>query len=539
MSENRKPQDKCKFQVNELVLCYEPDPMKACMLYEAKILDIDITKDDKGRKVSEYYVHFQGWNKSWDRWILEEQLLKDIESGRALQAKLYKEAIKPKKKLKKTPRNGVFEEKDDTSVISIGSINSAGNEEDISIVQLPLVSLDIPKVLANRLEEDCYNIKRRKKMIHLPRKPTVNDIFNEYFQDCKLQVKEGKNININVLQETLSGLNTYFNFFLCKLLLYNFERDQYFVFFPPEKPAQISPTGSMSLSIFSPTITPQILKTVSPLSCFDYKDSSPKASHASFVSEDLLSISRESWKRRQTNKIRKRDHSSSSCNDDTTNIPTRPRRYTNSTNRSEERFSPVITNVEKSDKTKDVSTMPHRKSSRGSLTTAEEIKEEALCQGVLLQQAPPNSCDSLQISPDATKHNEAKECSFPRLRRLRRSRRSCSIVAFDTSVENDFMAIGSSAKSLEKTAKGLPRPLRIDIPKMTGSTDNKNFVIFPQRSDGDTPADIYGIEHLLRLFVKIPVLLASCNVEECEVNVILQNISSFLEETITEWSEYT
>ena len=65
-----------KFAINELVLCYEPDPLKAKMLYDAKVLDVDITKDDKSRKVYEYYIHFQGWNKSWDRWVLESQVLK-------------------------------------------------------------------------------------------------------------------------------------------------------------------------------------------------------------------------------------------------------------------------------------------------------------------------------------------------------------------------------------------------------------------------------------------------------------------------------
>ena len=33
-------------------------------------------------------------NSSWDRWILEEQILKDTEVNRGLQAKLLKEAIK-------------------------------------------------------------------------------------------------------------------------------------------------------------------------------------------------------------------------------------------------------------------------------------------------------------------------------------------------------------------------------------------------------------------------------------------------------------
>ena len=32
--------------------------------------------------------------------------------------------------------------------------------------QLPRITLDIPKPLATRLEDDCYNIKRKKKVSH-------------------------------------------------------------------------------------------------------------------------------------------------------------------------------------------------------------------------------------------------------------------------------------------------------------------------------------------------------------------------------------
>ena len=39
-----------------------------------------------------------------------------------------------------------------------------GFKEEVKVIQLPPVSLDIPKVLANKLEDDCYNIKRRKKV---------------------------------------------------------------------------------------------------------------------------------------------------------------------------------------------------------------------------------------------------------------------------------------------------------------------------------------------------------------------------------------
>ena len=56
-----------KFEQGEKVLCYEPDPEKVKVVYEAKILEINIGKDDHGKRRNEYLVHFQGWNSSWDR----------------------------------------------------------------------------------------------------------------------------------------------------------------------------------------------------------------------------------------------------------------------------------------------------------------------------------------------------------------------------------------------------------------------------------------------------------------------------------------
>ncbi|EDO38666.1 predicted protein, partial [Nematostella vectensis] len=81
-----------KHEQGDTVLCYEPDPTKARVLYEAKVLEVDITKDEKGKKVPEYFIHFNGWNKSWDRWVVEESVLKNSEANQALKAKLHENA---------------------------------------------------------------------------------------------------------------------------------------------------------------------------------------------------------------------------------------------------------------------------------------------------------------------------------------------------------------------------------------------------------------------------------------------------------------
>ncbi|EEB17910.1 conserved hypothetical protein [Pediculus humanus corporis] len=84
--------NKYKFTDGERVLCYEPDPTKAKVLYDSKVLEVIVGKDEKGRKNVEYLIHFQGWNSSWDRCVSEDYVLKDTEENRKLQKDLADKA---------------------------------------------------------------------------------------------------------------------------------------------------------------------------------------------------------------------------------------------------------------------------------------------------------------------------------------------------------------------------------------------------------------------------------------------------------------
>ncbi|XP_055638458.1 male-specific lethal 3 homolog [Toxorhynchites rutilus septentrionalis] len=79
---------KYKFADGEKVLCYEPDPTKAKVLYDSKVLEVSEGKDKRGRRLIEYLIHFQGWNSSWDRKVSEDFILKDTEENRQLQKDL-------------------------------------------------------------------------------------------------------------------------------------------------------------------------------------------------------------------------------------------------------------------------------------------------------------------------------------------------------------------------------------------------------------------------------------------------------------------
>ncbi|XP_037813754.1 protein male-specific lethal-3 [Lucilia sericata] len=80
------------FEKGEKVLCYEPDPSKAKVLYDSKILGTYETKDKRGRKSIQYKIHFQGWSSSWDRKVSADFVLKDTEENRQLQRDLAEKA---------------------------------------------------------------------------------------------------------------------------------------------------------------------------------------------------------------------------------------------------------------------------------------------------------------------------------------------------------------------------------------------------------------------------------------------------------------
>ncbi|BES94724.1 Male-specific lethal 3 [Nesidiocoris tenuis] len=81
-----------KFSEGERVLCYEPDPAKTKVLYHSKVLEIIVKKDETGKRVTQFLIHFQGWNSTWDRFVTEDFILKDTEENRKLKRELAKKA---------------------------------------------------------------------------------------------------------------------------------------------------------------------------------------------------------------------------------------------------------------------------------------------------------------------------------------------------------------------------------------------------------------------------------------------------------------
>jgi len=80
----------------------------------------------------------------------------------------------------------------------------------------------LPAVLKKQLVDDWDWITREKKIVSLPRKPSVAEILDQFLQSKK---KGGQSEKI--FNEVIEGIRIYFDKALGTLLLYRFERPQY------------------------------------------------------------------------------------------------------------------------------------------------------------------------------------------------------------------------------------------------------------------------------------------------------------------------
>ncbi|KAK0182017.1 hypothetical protein PV327_000191 [Microctonus hyperodae] len=260
---------KFKFSDGEKVLCYEPDPTKAKVLYDSKVLDVIVNKDQRGRKAVEYLIHFQGWNSSWDRCVTEEYVLKDTEENRQLQrdlaqkaqlqlgAYLYRRERKNRnhKLADRLPGVGIESRRRARSGGSRATSGTTGSSEDGSSGQhddydteeiiteedsesssdfdeessededsggggshqsggsIKPIDLDIGNTLKRILEQDYELINHKHKLAVLPAQPTVCSILESWVQHftttqlTNIPEKPQRNKTNTTLEKTVTDIN--------------------------------------------------------------------------------------------------------------------------------------------------------------------------------------------------------------------------------------------------------------------------------------------------------------------------------------------
>ncbi|XP_049886128.1 protein male-specific lethal-3 isoform X2 [Pectinophora gossypiella] len=259
-----------KFSEGERVLCYEPDPTKAKVLYDSKVLEVIESKDKRGRRTVEYLIHFQGWNSSWDRCVSEDFVLKDTEENRQLQRDLAEKSqlqlgaylYRRERKKGSSSTTGTGSAKrvrhgfsDDGSSSSTqpdgetGDTDSSSGDGSGSQPHSPppnvqgRASITLPPQLRDRLTFDYHLVVKRGKLSRLPASPCAAEILESF---VKWFARAGAwhpargrhdppqkpdlvdvSCRLNLIREVADGLRVYFDFILRGHLLYKQELNQY------------------------------------------------------------------------------------------------------------------------------------------------------------------------------------------------------------------------------------------------------------------------------------------------------------------------
>jgi mortality factor 4-like protein 1 len=101
-----------QFQKDEKVLCFHMD-----MLYEAKIMDVQA--GEKPGDGYRYKVHYKGWKKTWDDWVLADRIRPFDDEHKELAAQLHAQVKNSIQKTSKQPK----------SLLRTGGESSRGSEE--------------------------------------------------------------------------------------------------------------------------------------------------------------------------------------------------------------------------------------------------------------------------------------------------------------------------------------------------------------------------------------------------------------------------
>lgn len=255
--------DKVKllFTEGETVLCYHGP-----LLYEAKCVKAEIKN-----KSPQYFIHYSGWNKSWDEWVSCPRVLKCNEENLKKQKELLAThgTSKIMSKIKSNSRkSGIMSDSSDRSPLGAdsekappaetnvpsapgstsGMSTSAADSrrkrqkvddaseavEDYSIKNEVVIKL--PNDLKQVLADDYHTICVQNKLVTIPAFNSVESILDDY-----LEYKLEKQFDRNVINEIVEGLKDYFNSALSTKLLYKFERLQFNEFFKSSnrKPSEI------------------------------------------------------------------------------------------------------------------------------------------------------------------------------------------------------------------------------------------------------------------------------------------------------------
>ncbi|GAB2282656.1 Protein mrg1 [Dionaea muscipula] len=217
----------CLFSEGEKVLAYHGP-----RIYAAKVLKAEIRKNEW-----KYFVHYLGWSKNWDEWVIGDRLLKYTEENMEKQRRLNVEkrqgadkTLKSGRSLQTKPKSSSVaadskaDKEDSKNNVAKGKkrkVESVVEKESVSTEKL--VKIWIPSILRKQLVDDCEYVTKQDKLVKLPRSPNVDEILKQYLE---YRSQKDHMMAMSVV-EVLNGLRCYFDKALPLMLLYKKERQQF------------------------------------------------------------------------------------------------------------------------------------------------------------------------------------------------------------------------------------------------------------------------------------------------------------------------
>lgn len=209
------------------------------LLYESKVLEVKPMEDDDKKSGYQYRVHYKGWKNTWDDWVPEDRLRKLSPENRELANNLRHEMLaaqraaraqpQPSKKKPQGSTRGSEERQTSVAAVPRGQkrLRDHDLEKEEHFMNKRAVKIYMPDRLKSLLVDDWENITKNLQLVQLPSSEPAGVILDKY-QEWALSTGNKNSTERDILEEVVAGLKEYFNKSLGRLLLYRFEREQFY-----------------------------------------------------------------------------------------------------------------------------------------------------------------------------------------------------------------------------------------------------------------------------------------------------------------------
>ncbi|KAK0352244.1 Esa1p-associated factor [Friedmanniomyces endolithicus] len=270
------------YSKDEKVLCFHHE-----LLYEAKVVEAKV-KDPNDKKDGYLYrVHYKGWKNTWDDWVPQERLRKFTDENKELASNLKKDmdaqrraasgrpasTSTTKKRpygsdlagssargsedrssaVPQPPRGGTkrgreiegidkdglqmspaesapalaYSEERHSKEKRMGTELTPANAQEEDFLRRPAVRLFMPDALKSILVDDWEKVTKEQKLAPVPSPTPVTQFLNEY-EASEMAHRRPNSAEADILEEVVAGVKEYFNKSLGRILLYRFERQQFY-----------------------------------------------------------------------------------------------------------------------------------------------------------------------------------------------------------------------------------------------------------------------------------------------------------------------